>query len=53
MSILLNSFLFPQAFECRLCNVRPTFGEWDVEANERFKELTWDKKLVAKVAYYK
>ncbi len=32
--------------------MRPAFGEWDVEANERFKDLTWDKKLVAKVTYY-
>lgn len=31
--------------------MRPLFGEWDVEANERFKDLTWDKKLVAKVKY--
>ena len=38
-----------QAFKCHLCYVRPAFGEWDEEANERFKDLTWDKKLVAKI----
>ena len=31
--------------------MRPAFGEWDEEANDRFKDLTWDKKLVAKVKY--
>ena len=46
-----NSIFLPQAFKCHLCYVRPAFGEWDEEANDRFKDLTWDKKLVAKVKY--
>jgi hypothetical protein len=51
--IFIQSFIFffPQAFECRLCYVRPAFGEWDEEANNRFSDLTWDKKLVAKVKH--
>ena len=42
--------LLTQAFECRLCEVRPVYGEWDEEANELFKNLTMDKKLVARVS---
>ena len=51
MKTLSFSLFILKAFECRLCNVRPVFGEWDVEANERFKELTLEKKLVIKVKH--
>eukprot|EP00794_Sanderia_malayensis_P020227 gene20227-22203_t len=38
-----------QAIECRLCNIRPTHGEWTVEANEMFDSIAQDKRLLAKI----
>eukprot|EP00795_Rhopilema_esculentum_P002873 gene2873-1110_t len=38
-----------QAFECYLCEIHPVYGDWTDEANIRFRELTQDKKMIAKV----
>ena len=55
---MFDTLLFVQAFECRLCEVGPLpsphspVGTWSPRASQRFIQMTENKKLAAKVAFY-
>ena len=55
---MFDTLLFVQAFECRLCEVGPLpsphspVGTWSHRASQRFIQMTENKKLAAKVAFY-
>ena len=55
---VFDTLLFVQAFECRLCEVGPLpsphspVGTWSPRASQRFIQMTENKKLAAKVAFY-